>query len=341
MRRASSSRFSVAAAACSALVARFSTADTSDGALARTIEIRRLGADGETHTVAQCRPQPLRHLLEQRAHAHRPRARRRRARTPACRSPACRAASGCRRSCRRSAPDPRRSRPAASFARHTAAPRRAACGSDARGPPPIHPGSAGAAGGVRNTCIKCDFGDVRRAAPPRRRRCSSRREILTNRPLRSSVCSPMPPAADARREPAPCAKSCPSSGSPSNSHRRGIAFLDLAARRRAPAHRPAGPSTSAERRAARCSLPACASRNSRSQLRDLAAQRVEGAGELLRNASRRRETPPEVQSDDFRSARDLWLPCRMKKATSVPCRYLPCLSTSYDVRTLKRRWRRQ
>ena len=55
-------------------------------------QIRRLGADGETDPVAQCRPQPLRHLLQQRAHAHRPRAPRRHARTPACRSPACRAA---------------------------------------------------------------------------------------------------------------------------------------------------------------------------------------------------------------------------------------------------------
>jgi hypothetical protein len=38
---------------------------------------------------------------------------------------------------------------------------------------------------------------------------------------------------------------------------------------------------------------------------------------------------PAVPSDGFQSGQDWWLPCRKKKATSVPWQYFLFVSTSY------------
>ncbi len=154
--------------------------------------------------------------------------------------------------------------------------------------------------------------------------------MLTNLPLRNSACSPAPRALSARarkhraeklpeqrfaQQAAPLPDCIPGS-------RRG---------RPAPALRQASPSPG--RTSAPPDVPG---RRARRANRSAAARPGCAASRRHRRVvptpNRTPGTPPEVQSGDFRSARDLWLPYRMKKATSVPYRYLPCLSTSYEYR---------
>jgi hypothetical protein len=118
---------------------------------------------------------------------------------------------------------------------------------------------------------------VRSTTSPPPLKC--RREILTNRPLESSVCSAMPVALATVRA-STVANGCASSGSPSNLKGGGIALLDFFARIE---HQDAARQAPHQRRKSRGQVlfaGACLAQFG-AELRDLSAQCVECFGKLL------------------------------------------------------------
>ncbi len=302
-------------------------------------QVRRLRADGQADSFAQRRAQPLGHLFQQRAHADR-----------LARGAAMRegqhvvdqlvelfeagdgflgAAGQVRRAAIRTA----------SSARRTATPRRAACGSDAPARPPTRPASAGVAGAPASTCIRCDSvtSVSSTTSPPL---SSSRRETLTNRPLRSSVCSPGLAGLTRRARAARPRRAAASSGSPSSSTRRRIALLNQAARVE---HQDAP-------RQARRSTPTGAPQGApcrhepRPDRRASCATCPRSESNAPDNWS---ETDPKARNAPVSSERRFSISSRFvaampeKKATSVPRRYLLRLSTGYELSRGPPRRRRQ
>src|SRR5271168_59706 len=213
VRRASSSRFSVDDAACSALLARFSTAETSNGALARTIKsgawvrmVRRIPSRkaGRSHCAA-CSSSALT-LTASRA-------------APPCAnaSMSFTSLSSCFRlptvfsAQRFTSAEFRKPRFICEAYSNAAA-------SGVRiwwaRPAANSPRVSSRCCRVKDACIRCaSVTSVSSTASPPS--SSSRREMLTNLPLRSSVCSKAPRAFAAARA-CTVAKSCPRRGSPNN-----------------------------------------------------------------------------------------------------------------------------
>ena len=188
-------------------------------------------------------------------------------------------------------------------------------------------GSAGAVAASERLCIRCaSVTSVSSTTSPPL--CSSRREMLTNRPLRSSVCSPTPASLTAARA-STAAKDCREQRLAQQFARRGIAFLDLAAG--IEHQNSAGQALRSAPTGARPGVPC---RRAPRPIRRAAARPGRAANRRRRKVAptpnRTRETPP-VSSERrvFDQLEIWWLPCPKKKATSVPCRYLLCRSTSY------------
>ena len=188
-------------------------------------ESRRLGADGQAHAPAQRRAQPLRHLLEQRAHAHH-------------------LAGGAAVRERQHVVDQliqllqARDRFSEQRARSSGArpghghlrgvqqrggQRRADLVCESRGQLPMVTSRCWRA---RNTFIKCDSVTSASSTTSRPRR-RSRLDTLTNRPVRARCARRWRRAFTAARA-STAAKRWPSKGSPSSATRRRIALLDLA-----------------------------------------------------------------------------------------------------------------
>ncbi len=282
VRRASNSRSRSALAACSALVARFSTADTSDGALARTM---RSGAWVRMVSRTPRRnagPQPLRHLLQQRAHAHhlaRRAAVRERQHVVDQLVELLEAADGLLGAARQIL---RGLRPGSviceAYSSAAASGVRIWCASPAASSPSVNSRCWRA----RNTCIRCDSvtSVSSTTSPPLSR---SRREMLTNLPLRSSVCSARCRAGVCRGALAARPRSIAEQGFAEQLARRRIAFLNARRALSSTSTPPGRPLISADKPRRQMLLAGMRLAQFRAQLRDLGAQRVECAGQLFRH----------------------------------------------------------
>jgi hypothetical protein len=105
--------------------------------------------------------------------------------------------------------------------------------------------------------------------------------MLMNLPLRSSVCSPAPEAPAGRGARRTDAKSCPTNGSPSSARGR-IAFLNFTAGVQHQ-HPPRQALDQSGQPRGQVLLAGVRLAQFGAQLRDLGAQRVEGAGQLFRH----------------------------------------------------------